>query len=326
MGKAVGLIVVLAVLASLSGAAIAQGRSASGGRANGYSQTYTSHSGPNTPNGPVITGVTASNDDAGVLTFVIHVGNRPSLLPTMSVRLVLLVGVKLKADGTVDPSQSSSVKLHSAWLLHDGSFEFYHDSNSPVSGSSLAATYLDGTATFRLNRTDIGSPDTFLFQANVLDSSEVDARGTWSQDVAPISPAGQAPYTVKIGPPPTVAGSPGRSGPNCQGAGPCGVTNVKVNCAGSDVTTKFTFYAPQSTDVSAEWRFSYYNKAGKLLRRKPTPPLWYPLSGPVGVGAGGSITRSHLEAITAVHQVLVVVTEENAPGEPASRWSRWGTC
>jgi len=203
MRKAIVVGCCLMVL-TLLGGAVAHAVPAGVTRSAANSQSYTSHSGPNTPNAPVISGVTASNDDAGLLTFVIHVANRPTLLPTMGARLVLIVGVKLNADGTVDAAASRDVKGYSGWLHADGSVEFERDSTA-VAGASFTATYADGTLTCRLNNADIGSPTSFLFQADVFDSTERDARGSQSQDSAPTSPAGQAPYTVKIGSAPTTA-------------------------------------------------------------------------------------------------------------------------
>jgi hypothetical protein len=254
------------------------------------------------------------------MTFVAHVANRPTLLETMGVHLSILTGLKLNADGTINVAASAPAS-YMAELHPDGSVAFRHEST--VVASSLSAGYSAGVATFQIDSAEFGSPASIMFQFNVFDSVEHAASGSQSQDSAPTSPAGQAPYTLQEVATTTTTittGGVARSGNTCGGS--CGFTHVSNKCVGLDVSTKFTFRAPDSSSMSAEWRFTYYGARDHVLRRRPAHGFY----GPVGVGADRSITKIHLEAVAGVKQVLVTVTDSNAEGDQALTWHKRTTC
>ena len=114
------------------------------------SATYTDPAGDSGA-GPDVTAITVSNDDTGKITFQVAVPNRAALGPTDFV----LVFLDTDANSATGMSGNEYVVAFAGPLA----LVFQPDSSGalqPVSLPTFSGSYAGGTATFSVNRTDIG--------------------------------------------------------------------------------------------------------------------------------------------------------------------------
>src|SRR2546425_970811 len=129
------------------------------------------------PNAPDITTVVVSNDDSGLITFQINVGNRPQLTQDMEVDIVL--------DTDQNPSTGDPQLLGADYYIvlipgHVGMFMWDATSNTYINApfqTSLISSYPITGPMIKLNSSDIGNSTGFNFAVAVISGITVDASG-----------------------------------------------------------------------------------------------------------------------------------------------------
>lgn len=188
-------------LCALVAAACLAGTAAGAVRAN--SATFADPAG-DSGNAPDITAVSVSNDDAGTVTFLVTIANRPVLGPQDM--LVLAMDIDGNASNGVSGIDYAAAMGPGFAMLVSGAGGTF----VPAAVPSFSGSYQGGVATFAVNRSDIGNPSTIVFflqsSADGGDTAGDDAPdGTaiWRYQpiiaAAPVAP----PAAVKTPRPPT---------------------------------------------------------------------------------------------------------------------------
>jgi hypothetical protein len=166
--------------------------------ATANSQTFTDSTGED-PNGPDITSVVVSNDDAGLVTFKINISNRPALTADMFLSLVIDTD---QQASTGDPQASGADYLIE---LDPGSVNLYKwngtDYTTAPSQTSVTYTYDSTGATIRASAAELGTTKAFNFFALAFSGVATDASGNADftnahADGAPDSGHGSFSYQV----------------------------------------------------------------------------------------------------------------------------------
>ena len=162
------------------------------------------------PQGPDITSVTLSNDDRGILTWVINVPNRPTLTGDM----VFLIFINSDANGaTGDPQLFGSdyiIELDGpiSGPAQIGLFR-WDGTDFTITGvpqTSLIFGYANGALTIRLNASELGNARRLQFLALALTGLVLGPDGQLDDtnarfDVAPDPGRGMYSFDVRITPP-----------------------------------------------------------------------------------------------------------------------------
>jgi hypothetical protein len=147
------------------------------------SQTYTDPTG-DSGNAPDVTSVTASNDNAGQVTFAIGIGNRTSLAAT-DILAVRMDTDQNSADG-LNGADYQIAALSSQALLFSATGGTL---NTFTPAHTFSASFANGVETISVNAADIGSPKQINFSiggsgdtAATFAESAPDS-GTWNYQV-----------------------------------------------------------------------------------------------------------------------------------------------
>jgi hypothetical protein len=195
-----GSTLTLSVVLLLAAAVVAVPTSAlaKNATANANSQTFTDSTGED-PNGPDITSIVVSNDDAGLVTFKINISNRPALTADMFLSLVIDTD---QQASTGDPQASGADYLIE---LDPGSVNLYKwngtDYTTAPSQTSVTYTYDSTGATIRASAAELGTTKAFNFFALAFSGVKTDASGNADftnahADGAPDSGHGSFSYQV----------------------------------------------------------------------------------------------------------------------------------
>lgn len=167
-------------------------------QAQGNSQTFTDSTGED-PNAPDITTVVVSNDDAGLVTFKINIGNRPTLAADMVVFLYL------DTDQKATTGDTSSFGADYLIALVPGEVDLAKwngtDYVAPPSQALVTFTYDSTGATIRASAAELGNTKALNFIAVAVSGITTDSMGNPDftkahGDVAPDSGHGVFPYQV----------------------------------------------------------------------------------------------------------------------------------
>jgi hypothetical protein len=224
---------------------------ASSARSAANSVTFTDSTGEDAQ-GPDITTVVASNDDKGLLTFVINVPNRPTLTGDM---LFILFVDSDANSATGDPQSLGAdyaIELDGPLSGSAGVGLFRWNGTdftaAGVAQTTLVFAYANGAVTIKLNASELGSTRRFGFGVFAVSGITLDPTtgepnfDNIRLDLAPDSGHGFYTYEVKITPPSLVVKSIGRK-PLTPRAGKA--FSVFVTFARSDGATPST--APTAT-------------------------------------------------------------------------------
>jgi hypothetical protein len=170
----VGVLIVLAAL--LAGVPAALGGSArSASNSQNFADSINERAGA-----PDITGMTVSNDDAGLTTFQINISNRPDLTPDMFL-LIFLDTDKNSATG-----DTSSFGADYVIQLVAGSVDLFQwngtDFVQAASQASLTYAYAPTGATIHASAADLGKTKGFNFAVIVASGVTFDAAGNANFD------------------------------------------------------------------------------------------------------------------------------------------------
>jgi hypothetical protein len=191
---------IVSALGLLLGVAVALTAGAAGGATTesaANSVTYPdSDPAPEDPTFADITGVIASNDDAGNVTIQVNIGNRATLSADM------LVAIFLDTDKTLSTGLPAFGVAGADYVLNlrsSGYAAFSWDSATSklvaISAPPGTGTYASTGATFRFNVRDFGKTRAFAFYA----VTATGVGGDTKVDLAPSSPpSGIYNYDVKI--------------------------------------------------------------------------------------------------------------------------------
>jgi hypothetical protein len=195
-GSALTLSVVLLLAAAV--VAVPTSALAKNATATANSQTFTDSTGED-PNGPDITSIVVSNDDAGLVTFKINISNRPALTADMFLSLVIDTD---QQASTGDPQASGADYLIE---LDPGSVNLYKwngtDYTTAPSQTSVTYSYDSTGATIRASAAELGTTKAFNFFALAFSGVTTDASGNADfthahADGAPDSGHGSFSYQV----------------------------------------------------------------------------------------------------------------------------------
>lgn len=124
---------------------------------------------------PDVTNVVVSNDDAGALTFVLNISNRPALTPDMFALIFV------DADQNANTGDVDSLGAEYVIELDPGSVILYQwngsDFVTAASQASLTYAYTTTGATIRIRAADLGNTKAFKFGTLVASGVATDAQG-----------------------------------------------------------------------------------------------------------------------------------------------------
>lgn len=127
------------------------------------------------PNGPDITSVVVTNDDAGNIVFQINISNRPALTPDMFLLLFL------DTDQNSATGDTQSLGAEYVIELDPGSVTLYQwngtDFVAALSQVSLTYSYQPTGAIIRISVGDLGKPKAFKFGTLAVSGVALDAAG-----------------------------------------------------------------------------------------------------------------------------------------------------
>lgn len=150
---------------------------------------------PEDPLSPAITTVVVSNDDDGILTFQVNIGNRPQLAGSDHYGIFLNTDVNANTGDTMADGADYSIAIDDGradlgkWNGSD--FDF------GVPQTSLVFTYTGGP-TLKVAASDLGSPKGFEFFVGALTDDA--AGGDPHADFAPPAGHGDWSYQIQIAP------------------------------------------------------------------------------------------------------------------------------
>jgi hypothetical protein len=151
------------------------------------------------PNGPDITSVVVTNDDAGNITFQINISNRPALTADM----FLLVFLDTDQNSATGDPQSLGAEY--VIELDPGSVTLFQWNGTefvaPPSQVSLTYSYQPTGATIRISVAELGKPKAFKFGTLVVSGVTLDAAGNadFSNAHADLAPdAGHGFFTYQV--------------------------------------------------------------------------------------------------------------------------------
>jgi hypothetical protein len=150
--------------------------------------------------GPDITGTTVSNDDTGLITFVLAISNRPALTPDM---LFLMFIDSDQNSATGDPQSFGADYLVQ---LASGEVDLFKWSGSDyvfTAAPSLIYSYDTAGATIKINATELGKPKALNFAEIAVSGITNDAQGNPDftnihRDSSPDPGHGTFTYQVQI--------------------------------------------------------------------------------------------------------------------------------
>lgn len=141
---------------------------------------------------PAITNVVVSNDDDGIVTFQVNIGNRPQISNSDH------YGVFLDTDSNVNTGDVDADGAEYAIAIDDGRADLGKWNGSSydfgVSQTSLVFTYTGGP-TLKIAAADLGNPKGFEFYVAALTDDA--AGGDPHRDFAP--PTGHGDWSYQIG-------------------------------------------------------------------------------------------------------------------------------
>jgi hypothetical protein len=210
IGVALVLVVGLVALLALTPAG-----SASPSRTAANSVSFTDSTGEDAQ-GPDITTVVVSNDDKGLLTFLINVPNRPTLTGDM----LFIVFVDSDANSATGDPQSLgadyAIELDGPLTGSAGIALFRWNGTdftaAGVAQTTLVFSFANGAATIKLNASELGATKRFGFGVFAVSGITLDPTGDPNfdnirLDLAPDSGHGFYTYEVKVTPPSLVVKS-----------------------------------------------------------------------------------------------------------------------
>ncbi len=161
-------------------------------------QTYVDSTGEDAA-APDITGVTVSNDDAGLITFQINIANRPALTPDM------LIDIYVDSDGNAATGSPDIFGADYAIELQAGAADLFHWNGTTFAGAaaqtSLTFSYAATGATLRVSALELGKTKGFKFVVDAASGIVVGANGDADftnahDDFAP--DAGHGTYSYQV--------------------------------------------------------------------------------------------------------------------------------